>query len=87
MEENKKDIYANALSLNSTGFEFSIDFSKDVLMLNGLGEHIKTSKSVVSVRMSPQFAKLLLNSLMIQIEDYEQNFGPIPNITQPPARK
>ena len=56
-------------------------------MLNGLGEHIKTSKSVVSVRMSPQLAKLLLNSLMIQIEDYEQNFGPIPNITQPPVRK
>lgn len=80
MEENSKkatEVYANAVTLANTFFDFSMLFKRDYVYETEGGQK-KDTEEVAFVRMSPQMAKALCALLQNNITEYEKQFGTIP---------
>ncbi|MCC8102940.1 MAG: DUF3467 domain-containing protein [Lachnospiraceae bacterium] len=81
MEENVnvKEVYANSLTVVNTFFDFCLSFKKDNIISED--EEQKTiTEEVARIRMSPQMAKAFSLLLQNNIQNYEQQFGEIPEI-------
>lgn len=77
MEENKHELYSNALTVSNTFFDFTLTFKKENIYESEEGQR-KEVEDVSSVRMSPQLAKALSALLQDNVKQYEEKFGEIP---------
>ncbi|UYO62415.1 DUF3467 domain-containing protein [Acetobacterium wieringae] len=80
MGKKSKDFYTNSIGINSTLFEFSIDFGKETVYQSENGAIEKTLDKVARIRMSPQLAKVLSEILTEHINNFENELGPISQI-------
>jgi len=79
MNETEKisEVYANALTITNTFFDFSLKFMKENIIEQN-GEQKKELNDVALVRMSPQMAKALYTLLQNNVQKYEKTYGEIP---------
>lgn len=79
MEEKKQEeVYANALTVSNTFFDFTLDFKRECIYENEEGKQEKEVVEVAKIRMSPQMAKALNKLLDGNLKKYEADFGAIP---------
>lgn len=79
MEEKKQEeVYANALTVSNTFFDFTLDFKRECIFENAEGKQEKEVAEVAKIRMSPQMAKALNRLLSENLSKYESNYGTIP---------
>lgn len=69
--------YINSASARHSAFEVRLEFFVES-PVDDTGEIVK--KKVSDIRMSPEFAKELLNILKYTVESYEKNVGAIPSV-------
>ena len=79
MEEKKQEeVYANALTVSNTFFDFTLDFKRECIYENEEGKQEKEVVEVAKIRISPQMAKALNRLLDGNLNKYEADFGTIP---------
>lgn len=78
-EKNKstQEVYANALTMSNTFFDFTLAFKKENIYETAEGQK-KDVEEVAFVRMSPQMAKALSALLQNNLKSYEDEYGTIP---------
>jgi hypothetical protein len=78
-DENYREIYANVSRVALSAWDLRIVFGQSV---EGEKPGTLTIKDMFTVVMSPQHAKVLLDSWVQAIKTYEDNFGVIPDLSK-----
>lgn len=77
--DKKPEVYANAITVSSTFFDFTLSFKKEIVFETEGGKQEKEMEDVSFIRVSPQMAKALAVLLNNNISSYEEKYGPIPD--------
>lgn len=78
--DKKAPVYANAITVSSTLYDFSLSFKLENIYEVLPGKQERDDEEVALVRISPQMAKGLAELLAHNVENYEKQFGPIPPV-------
>ncbi len=78
MNENNP-IYANVFRIAFSAFEAQLSFGIETPIVDDVAGVITgaTQKNIADIRLNPALAKQLCLSLKQQIDDYENQFGPL----------
>ena len=78
-DENYREIYANVSRVALSPWDLRIVFGQSI---EGEKPGTLIARDMLTVLMSPQHAKALLESWILAIKTYEDNFGAIPDLSK-----
>lgn len=88
MDENSMSRkYTNGFRMNWSVFEFNLDFMNEEPEVSETDPSSVQRQEVCRLRMSPQLAKLLSNTLNRELQAYESLNGNLPNMPAPESEK
>lgn len=78
-EKHPEPVYANGVMIGISLYDTNIKFLRDAFVTD-ITTGVAMQEVVSEIRVSPQLAKVMAKNLADSVNNYEKQFGPIPDL-------